>query len=338
MPALRHLILRCLVPQQMLICSGLSPELLGPLTPCATIEIMSVLSPAEARCATQAHQERVRPFVEPFLARRATQQSHPVQDFLFTYYSHRPAALLRWHPGLGNELDVTDSSPQQAGWKYYKQQQSRVALDLEGFLSRQLTNLRFHYQLLKKTSEAAPGFGCFGLHEWAMAYRAEKHGIRHSTVPLRLGADGTNEVVNSHTIACTHYDAVRFFAPEAVKLNTVQPTRQAQLDLEQPGCLHANMDLYRIAYKLTPLFSSELVMDCFELAWDIRQVDMQASPYDLVDYGYPPIKIETVEGKREYARLQRGFTARAQTLRGQLLVVLEQIPADLGADFRRLPA
>ena len=26
---------------------------------------------------------------------------HPVHDFLFTYYSQRPAQLRRWHPGYG---------------------------------------------------------------------------------------------------------------------------------------------------------------------------------------------------------------------------------------------
>ena len=45
---------------------------------------------------------------------------------------------------------------------------------------------------------------------------------------------------------------------------------------EQPGCLHAGMDLYKHAYRLTPLVASELVADCFELARDIRVLDMRA--------------------------------------------------------------
>ncbi len=300
---------------------------------------MSLLSSSQAAAATEAHQRRVRPFVEPFLARRAAQQTHPVEDFLFTYYSHRPAALLKWHPGLGTGIQAPSSAPlEQEKWKYYRRVDDVVQVDPAAFVARHLTSLRFHYQLLTRTQYAPARFGCFGLHEWAMAYRAEKHGIRHATVPLRLGPEGTNRVVEAHTIGCTHYDAFRFFAPEAVKFNTVQPTRDSQLALEQPGCLHANMDLYRVAYKLTPLFSSELVMDCFELAWDIRRVDMQASPYDLTAYGYAPIRIETAEGKREYARLQRGFSARAQALRAELIAVLEQVPADLAADFRPVPA
>ena len=39
---------------------------------------------------------------------------------------------------------------------------------------------------------------------------------------------------------------------------------------EQPGCLHANMDLYKWAFKLAPFAPAELVADCFALARDIR--------------------------------------------------------------------
>ena len=43
----------------------------------------------------------------------------------------------------------------------------------------------------------------------------------------------------------------------------------------------------------------------FVLAWDVREVDMRASPYDFSDLGLEPIGIETPEGKREYAAHQR---------------------------------
>ena len=46
------------------------------------------------------------------------------------------------------------------------------------------------------------------------------------------------------------------------------------------------MDLYKWAYKLSPATPGELVADCFELAADIRELDMRASPYDLRDHGY----------------------------------------------------
>ena len=101
--------------------------------------------------------------------------------------------------------------------------------------------------------------------------------------------------------------------------------------MEQPGCLHANMDLYKWAYKLAPLLPGELVMDCFELSWRIRAMDMRASPYDLSGWGYPAIRIETPEGKAEYVDYQRAFAAESQELRRRLLRELAPLlqPTDL---------
>ena len=70
------------------------------------------------------------------------------------------------------------------------------------------------------------------------------------------------------------------------------------------------MDLYKHAFRLTPMVCCDLVADCFELARDIRVLDMRAAPYDLADLGFDPVRIETPEGKQEYAAAQRGF-ARA---------------------------
>jgi hypothetical protein len=79
------------------------------------------------------------------------------------------------------------------------------------------------------------------------------------------------------------------------------------------------MDLYKWSYKLTPLVGSATVVDCFELARDIRELDMRAAPYDLADLGYAPVRIETPEGKQEYAAAQRGFAERGAPLRQRLI-------------------
>ena len=46
---------------------------------------------------------------------------------------------------------------------------------------------------------------------------------------------------------------------------------------------------------------------------------MRASPYDFADWGFAPIRIETAEGKREYAAWQREFADRAAPLRDRLV-------------------
>lgn len=156
-----------------------------------------------------------------------------------------------------------------------------------------------------------------------MVYRAD--GVRHEAWPLRLGQSGTNAVVERHQIRCSHFDAFRFFTGDAVPRNALQPSRGRQLELEQPGCLHANMDLYKWAYKLSPIVPSELVVDAFELVREIRELDMRASPYDLTDLGYDPVRIETPQGKREYAAAQRSFANRATAIRERLLAEIKVV-------------
>ena len=198
-------------------------------------------------------------------------------------------------------------------------------MDVEAFAAARGDTLRFVRELLVRTAGRPARFGCFGLHEWAMVYRLDPTDVRHSGWPLRLGGAGTDAVVESHQVACSHFDAYRFFTPEAAPLNALTPTRDSQTALEQPGCLHAGMDLYKWAHKLVPAVSSDVVMDCFELARDIRTLDMRAAPYDLRELGYEPVLIETAEGKAVYVAEQRAFAQRGQVLRERLITACDRI-------------
>ena len=101
-------------------------------------------------------------------------------------------------------------------------------------------------------------------------------------------------MVEAHPIRCSHFDAFRFFTPPAVDRNRLQYAQETA-SWSSRSCLHAGMDLYKWAYKLSPATPGELVADCFELAVEIRELDMQASPYDLREHGYEPVAIETPE-------------------------------------------
>ena len=46
---------------------------------------------------------------------------------------------------------------------------------------------------------------------------------------------------------------------------------------------------------------------------------MRAAPYDLLEWGYEPITVETPEGKAEYVRYQRELSERSVTLRRRVL-------------------
>jgi hypothetical protein len=158
-----------------------------------------------------------------------------------------------------------------------------------------------------------------------MVYRTDAP--RHGRLPLRLGPAGTDAVVESLPVRCSHHDAFRFFTDAARPLNALQPARSEQVANEQPGCLHATMDLYKWAYKLFPAVPAELVADCFELAAEVRELDMRASPYDLTALGYRPVRIETPDGRTEYARAQAGFARRAAPLRTRLIELAASVRA-----------
>lgn len=234
-----------------------------------------VVLPADVwRAHARAHRERIARRTDPLVALRMRGEKHPVQDFLFGYYTHSPAALQRWHPGPGVLLADDDGAAARAEaaelgttprgeWKHYRRVEAgEVAgavvdgrpvggwlVDVAAVLADRASGVAFTRDLLARTVERTPRLGCFGLHEWAMAYRSDVHGVRHSQLPLRLGAEGTDAVVEGSRIRCTHFDAFRFFAPEARDRNEgddgVLPTRAGMREMEQPGCLHAGMDLYK---------------------------------------------------------------------------------------------
>jgi hypothetical protein len=285
--------------------------------------VNTVLPEREWHARREAHASRMRPWVQPHQERKARGEKHPVLDFLFSYYSYRPTRLTRWHPGPDVVLAGASAS-EYLDWSGYAETPDGVAVDPSAFTENRRDTTRFVLDLLRATESRAPRLGCFGLHEWAMVYRTGD--VRHE-VPLRLGSAGTDSVVESMPIKCGHFDAFRFFTPAARPLNTLQPTRPTQVDLEQPGCLHANMDLFKWAYKLAPFTPSELLADCFELASDVRELDMRASPYDLSDLGYSPVPIETAPGRAEYARRQADFAERAAPLRRRLIELSERLLA-----------
>ncbi|MEV8214723.1 3-methyladenine DNA glycosylase [Leifsonia sp. NPDC077715] len=283
-----------------------------------TVAPDTVLLPADSwRARERAHAERVDALTADHRARAARGEKHPVWDFLFTYYSYSPAQLRRWHPGPGVELADAAGEP-RASWRWYVPGSTpgSLTVDRDGMEREKAPMLRTVERILRSTAARPGRFGCFGLHEWAMVYRQDEH--RHP-VPLRLGQDATDAVVESHELRCTHIDAFRFFTPDAVPLNRYAPTRETQPELEQPGCLHAGMDVYKWAMKLGPLVPGEVLLDAFELAREIRLLDMQASPYDMRPWGAEPVAIETPEGKAEYVRRQRGFAERSNALRARIL-------------------
>ncbi|WLP90640.1 3-methyladenine DNA glycosylase [Gordonia sp. NB41Y] len=275
------------------------------------------------------HTDRVEQLIGPYLQARRTGARHPVLDFLFTYYSSRPSHIRRWHPGFGVVLTGPDADTadflRTRGYRRTDPGAADAGVTVDpAFLASRSRALATTAALLSATAGRAPRLGCFGLHEWAMVYHADE--TRHD-LPLRLGAAGTDAVVESMPLRCTHFDAFRFFTDDARPRNELNLTPADRLRRDQPGCLHATMDLYRACFTLTPLLDASLTLDAFELARDARDLDMRASPYDLRNLGYEPVPVETSAGRARYVREQSALTERGTRLRAEILHRITQLTA-----------
>lgn len=282
-----------------------------------------------------AHRERVAPWTEAWRKRKAARSPHPVFDFLFTYYSYSPAKLERWSPGWQTILHDPDGRAAEFLTAQYSRNSTidyTFCYPPELLPEKTSKRLQWIVDLLNSTASRPGQYGCFGLHEWAMVYHGNE--VRHEkSAGLRLPKHEVDSIVESRPLCCTHYDAFRFFSPDAQPLNKFEPDYDGRMKNEQPGCIHTNMDLYKWSYKSMPWIGSDLLWQCFEFALACREIDMRASPYDLASYGYTPIKIETTDGRREYESAQRELAARAHPIRETLINELNALLATTDSAF-----
>jgi hypothetical protein len=291
--------------------------------------ILTLVAEADWLQRQRAHEARVRSWTDPHQLRAARGEKHPVYDFLFTYYAFRPAWLRRWHPGPHTAL-AGPAAREFLRWPEYREialddSSTAIAIDPATLPVHRREFVTWLRGMLGAMQIRPAFFGCYGLHEWAMVYRQTPEQVRHNAWPLRFAPAELAGIVEANAVCCSHFDAFRFFTEPARPLNKHQPTRADTAQLEQRGCLHANMDLYKWAFKLAPFTPAELIADCFELARDIREIDMRASPYDLRTLGFEPIAIETPAGRADYERHQRAFTARGEPLRARLIALCERL-------------
>jgi hypothetical protein len=267
----------------------------------------------------ESHERKLSEILDPYLKNRSEQKKDPVLDFLFEYYKFRPSHLLRWSPGTGVALEAPEESDHAKlpAISELTLQNGFAVIDPMFFPDKRIRTVRWIHDLLIKTQQSKPFFGCFGMHEWAMVYRSDN--VRHQQLPLRFPDDKIAKIVESRPVLCTHFDAYRFFTDAAKPLNKHSLSRETFQDTEQPGCIHSNMDLYKWAYKLYPWISSELIREAFFLALHARTIDMKASPYDLRDRGLKPIKIETEKGRRLYLQKQNKIWEMGKPVRQKLI-------------------
>lgn len=129
----------------------------------------------------------------------------------------------------------------RASWRgYVTGEDGSVCVDVTGFARDRAGTITFVTDLMRATLQRPSHTGCFGLHEWAMIYRLAPQQIRHAAWPLRLAPSEVDTIVESHDAisrACRRVPVLH--PPDALARNAFQPTRDTQIAMERPGCLHA---------------------------------------------------------------------------------------------------
>ena len=303
---------------------------------------------------------------EDLKSRRHAVDSHPIFNFIHTYYRYSISKVLAYSPGLGTQIQLEGV---KASDLYFKPSDSRVTQEsTSGFLSpyglifeedsgvayydgatfvkeKEAQKLQEFLSILTETSMRPPMFSCYGLHEWAMLYSGRRNsqspelGSKHQKTPLRVTQEIIDDLVEGKqagcTLMCTHFDAYRFFHPSSQELNVINDlSRKTQAKYEQGGCIHATMDLFKFAYTLYPFCSSTLLRKTLRLALAARKIDMRSSPYDVSKYlpeeEREPIRVEIAEGRKQFAVEQESLFHRSMPIRAELIVAYNEHLESIG--------
>lgn len=308
-------------------------------------------------------------------------RTDPVRNFFFEYYHFKPARLSMWCPGPGiavrgaTDEDFGTVLPQARFGSVLVRNgrdSEAVVFEAEAAPDGRRTTMAGALAVLRATAGREPHLLCHGMHEWAMLYYPEgalAAGVpppeRHQrSLSLRVSQAELNACVEAVPLRCTHFDAFRFFTEPARPLNREGLlSRELQVATEQPGCVHAAMDLFKWTIKALPYVEAALVPDTLRLALKARVLDMRASPYDLSAWepraaaglradasggedshgtmgcytrtrdGRPlpplssshlaPIRVETSEGREEYRAYQRALYEEGVPVRERLIAQYE---------------
>ena len=198
--------------------------------------------------------------------------THPVYNFLEEYYGIKGSKgvrrLSRWSPPIldsnglktvhvlegateddvcGGMLHLRGATFTNNGVQYdpetffHQRETMQKGEDSIKSLSQLASPFLWYRSILSTTLSNEPVMHCHGLHEWAMLYRPPgapqpPSAKYQSHLPLRASQETINAAVERRGISCTHVDALRFFAKDALPLNRDVLSREDQVRVEQPGC------------------------------------------------------------------------------------------------------
>ena len=288
--------------------SRLAPTGLAP-----RLGAVKVLPAAEWRPRADAHAARVDAHVRPHLARRADAGEAPGPRLPLHLLLPAPRAAAPLAPRVRRRARGRGRARRPQGLRDRVCDGRRATRDIgrrspQAYVASQAPLLRGLPTCCARpvAAGAAPGASGCTSGRWSTASPPTRCG----TTTGRCGWAGRHR----HRRGVAPGRSARTSTPSASsprprdRSTSLQPGRDDRAAFEQPGCLHAGMDLYKHAFRLTPMIARDLVADCFELARDIRELDMRAAPYDLADLGFEPVRDRDAGG-------QGGLRAGAAGLR-----------------------
>ena len=275
-----------------------------------------VSTPPSGGAARRAHGARVTPWVGPHLERRRSGVAHPVEDFLFTYYSFSPGALRRWHPGFGASWPSPGDPPARRGtatsgrWSGRRRRITSCSSQAAGSLDEPTAlTARGHRARARRTSAASActsGRWSTGCHPTRCGTprgrcgSASRHRRGGRGAPDRAARTSTRSASSP-----TRPGPLNVLHPGARRPAGV---RAAGLPARRHGPLQARLQAQSRGAALTwwPTASS----------WPATSGSSTCARRrtTVTDLGYEPVRIETAEGKPEYAAAQRRFAERGAPL------------------------
>eukprot|EP00605_Chrysophyceae_sp_TOSAG23-4_P001165 GSChrysophyteH1.ASY1.ANO1.1273.1 assembled CDS len=251
-------------------------------------------------------------------------KDHPIYNFLHIYYKFSVREVQLYSPGLTSPA-LDEVHIEDIGFVASFQDLNLFSRAPGRYKRLELEKNR---DILHGSLRRIPNFACHGLHEWAMLYKSNAK--MQTKLRLRVPQSTIDSLVKGElgcSLRCTHFDAFRFFHPDAKPLNAFQLSRDTQVAHEQGGCIHATMDLFKHAYSIFPLISSSLLRRSLELAFKARYLDMRSSPYDVSMYRgcEDVIEVETERGRKKYREEQMLLWKESSSARRELLEVYEKV-------------
>jgi hypothetical protein len=172
-----------------------------------------------------------------------TDKKHPLFNFMFSYFHFKPEKVLyQYSPGLDVTLEDQYNEKSEKNINTFDNKHLAIFAEINKvgsftldpvkgkYCPEKVLSMRNTAKLLQNSYAKAPSFSCYGLHEWAMLYEpspslspslfssksevsSEKIGdtkkSKHQNLPLRVTREEIAALIDSRSLRCTHYDALR---------------------------------------------------------------------------------------------------------------------------------